>query len=149
MLVPVAVAYAVAACSAAVLVLAHRPVVVRALPVVIRVAARTVWLQRRGGPRNRLRVACVAGRTHWIGAMVPRVVWRAVPKDKWRPGIDAMANIALEARDEVAARLSSSLCTVMATRTGSGYIAVIEICRGPGAGRMAGVALGRRLDMIL
>ena len=91
----------------------------------------------------------MAGRADWIGTMVPRVIWRAVTEDEWRPSIDAMAGIALQARDKMAVRLACSLCTVMAARTGSDHIAVIEIRRGPGAGRMAGVALGRRLDMIL
>ena len=92
-----------AARAATISILAHRPVIVRALSVVVGVTAGAVGLIGRRGPANRLGIALVAGCTPEIGAMVTWIVWRTVSEDKRCPVICAVAGIALQARDKMTA----------------------------------------------
>ena len=92
-------------------------------------ASRTIRLVLRCPPGYGLGIALVARRADEVTAMVAWVGAGCMPEGIRCPTSGVMAGITLQAGDEVIARLSGCLGTIVAARTGTGNAVVVEAGR--------------------
>jgi hypothetical protein len=125
---------ATAVCAVAIVV--DSAVVVDAGPIVREVATGAIRLILRRRPIDGLRVALVTAGASEIALMVERLVGQAnVLVDMREPGVCHVADIAVLVGNEMPVIFAGRRIAIMAGRTGTKYLGMIDGCRrGPNRG---------------
>ncbi len=103
----------------------------RTLLVIIRMATCTVRLISRESPIYEVCIGDVTIGALQVAAMVQRIIWQSsMHVDIGQPSCGIVTNVALAGRYEVAVVLACSKRAVMAGRTRTEYLCVINSCHG-------------------